>query len=85
MAGGISVQASRFKGKNMQKIEWDSPAELVEVAENPLPGVGDAGYLFARDGKKLRNAVFMPPRVARGTIVLMTGCLLYTSPSPRDS
>ena len=57
----------------MQKIEWDSPAELVEVTENPLPAVGDAGYLFARDGKKLRNAVFMPPRAARGTIVLMTG------------
>ena len=58
MADGISIKASRFKGKNMQKIEWDSPAELVEVAENPLPAVGDAGYLFARDGKKLRNAVF---------------------------
>ena len=57
----------------MQNIEWDSPAELVEFAENPLPAVGDAGYLFARDGKKLRNAVFMPPRAARGTIVLMTG------------
>ena len=35
----------------MQKIEWDSPAELVEVGENPVPAVGEAGYLFARDGK----------------------------------
>ena len=57
----------------MQKIEWDSPAELVEFDENPLPAVGEAGYLFARDGKKLRNAVFMPPRTPRGTILLMTG------------
>ena len=49
----------------MQNIEWDSPAELVEFADNPLPAVGEAGYLFARDGKKLRNGIFMPPRAPR--------------------
>lgn len=57
----------------MQKIEWDSPAELVAVADNPLPAVGEVGYLYARDGKKLRNGVFMPRKTPRGTIVLMTG------------
>ena len=39
----------------MQKIEWDSPAELVEVGENPLPrgvrgGMKTALRNFADDG-----------------------------------
>ena len=62
-----------IKGKDMEKIEWDSPAELVEVAANPRPAFGEAGYLYARDGKKLRNGIFMPRKSQRGTIVLMTG------------
>ncbi len=57
----------------MQKIEWDAPAELVEFADNPMPVTGAAGYLRARDGKKLRNAVFMPRATPRATVVLMTG------------
>lgn len=57
----------------MQKIKWDSQAEFVEMAGNPLPGIGEVGYLHARDGKKLRNAVFMPGQKPRATVVLMSG------------
>lgn len=54
-------------------IVWDADAELVEIEGNPIPANAQAGYIRARDGKLLRNAVFAPDGQAKGTIVLMTG------------
>ena len=56
-----------------QEIKWDAPAEVYRIDENPMPPHGQIGYLQARDGKLLRNGVFMPEGKPRGTIVLMTG------------
>ena len=56
-----------------KSINWDAAAELVEIEGNPVPARGQAGYIRARDGKLLRNAVFSPDAPAKGTIVLMTG------------
>ncbi|MGB0343448.1 MAG: alpha/beta fold hydrolase [Parvibaculales bacterium] len=56
-----------------KSINWDAAAELVEIKGNPVPARGQAGYIRARDGKLLRNAVFSPDAPAKGTIVLMTG------------
>jgi lysophospholipase len=56
-----------------QEIKWDAPAEVFLIEENPMPANGQIGYLQARDGKLLRNGVFMPEGEPRGTIVLMTG------------
>jgi len=56
-----------------QQIKWDAPAEVYLIDENPMPANGQVGYLRSRDGKLLRNGVFMPEGPARGTIVLMTG------------
>ena len=54
------------------KIDWDAPGRFVETADNPTPAGADVGFLKARDGVLLRNAVFMPDN-PRGTVVLMTG------------
>ena len=54
-------------------IVWDGDAELIEIDGNPIPAGAQAGYIRARDGKLLRNAIFSPDGQAKGTIVLMTG------------
>ncbi len=56
-----------------EQIKWDAPAEVYLIDENPMPANGQVGYLRSRDGKLLRNGVFMPEGQPRGTIVLMTG------------
>ncbi len=54
------------------KIDWDAPAEIVEMEGNPTPAHAQFGFLKARDGALLRNGVFMPEN-PRGTVILMTG------------
>jgi lysophospholipase len=61
------------RDKMSEDIKWDAPAEICQIDENPAPQNGQYGFLRMRDGKMLRNGVFMPEGAARGTIVLMTG------------
>ena len=56
-----------------QQILWDAAAETVAMDGNPMPPNMQVGFLRARDGKLLRNAIFQPEGKARATIILMTG------------
>lgn len=47
---------------------------LCEIPENPLPPNGRAGYFHARDGKRIRYALFgAAGRPHKGTVVVLTG------------
>lgn len=49
----------------------DAPMIAVEAA--PVPPGGVAEWITARDGARLRAALFTPPGAARGTVVLSPG------------
>lgn len=49
-------------------------APLFQIAENPTPARGRADYLIARDGKRLRYALFgATAQPFKGTIVILQG------------
>ena len=79
-------------GKNAKKNEASASAEIIDVKNNVLiPGivdmkafVGEPGFEYKENFRTLSNAA-LAGGVTSVVTMPNTDCLLYTSPSPRDS
>ena len=70
----ISSAISHDLLKGVLKPDITEKQELMASRLSMAGAIGFAGYLG-----------FNPPDFAAGTVALAFGCLLYTSPSPRDA
>ena len=86
--GRMSLHAARLVTQELAR-QPGVETELIDIAQLPLP-TNDAGETIKNAGfsDKMNQAdavVVVSPEYNHGYSGLLKHCLLYTSPSPRDS